>query len=101
MVDNAAEPELKSLLAAERPTVCYIVAPSNAGCEGRNIGQRAAGTPIVITLDDDLEFPSSNCIAEVETAFSRDSQLACLNFIITGVDGKVLERERHLRERIL
>lgn len=93
VVDNAAEPELKSLLAAEYPNVRYLAAPSNAGCEGRNIGLRAAGTPIVITIDDDVELSSSNCIAEVETAFSRDPQLACLNFTVTGVDGKVLERD--------
>jgi GT2 family glycosyltransferase len=29
----------------------------------------------------------------VEAAFSRDPQLACLNFTVTGVDGKVLERD--------
>jgi len=93
VIDNAAEPELKSLLAAEYPTVRYIAAESNAGCEGRNIGLRAAGSPIVITLDDDVELSSSNCIAEVETAFSRDPKLACLNFTVTGIDGKVLERD--------
>ena len=93
VVDNAAEPDLKSLLAAEYPMVRYIAAPSNGGCEGRNIGLRAAGSPIVITLDDDVELSSSNCIAEVESAFSRDPQLACLNFTVTGVDGKVLERD--------
>lgn len=93
VVDNAAEPELKAMLASEYPSVRYIAAPSNAGCEGRNIGLRAATTPIVITLDDDVELSSANCIAEVETAFSRDPQLACLNFTVTGADGKVLERD--------
>jgi GT2 family glycosyltransferase len=93
VVDNAAEPELKSILAAEFPNVRYIAAPSNGGCEGRNIALRAARTPIVITLDDDVELSSSNCIAEVETAFSRDPQLGCLNFTVTGVDGEVLERD--------
>ncbi len=93
MVDNAAEPELEGLLAAEFPNVRYIAAPSNAGCEGRNIALRAAGTSIVITLDDDVELSSPNCITEVETAFSRDPRLACLNFTVTGVDGKVLERD--------
>jgi GT2 family glycosyltransferase len=93
VVDNAAEPELKSLLAAEYPNVRYIAAPSNGGCEGRNIALRAAGTPIVISLDDDVELSSPNCIAEVEAAFSRDPRLACLNFTVTGVDGRVLERE--------
>ena len=93
VVDNAAEPELKSMLAAEYPGVRYIAAPSNGGCEGRNIALRAAGTPIVVTLDDDVELSSSDCIAEVESAFSRDPQLACLNFTVTGADGKVLERD--------
>ena len=93
VVDNAAEPELRRMLAAEYPGVRYIAAPSNGGCEGRNIGLRSAGTPIVITIDDDVELSSSNCIAEVETAFSRDPQLACLNFTVTGIDGKVLERD--------
>jgi GT2 family glycosyltransferase len=81
VVDNAAEPELKSLLAAEYPNVRYIAAPSNAG------------TPIVITLDDDVELSSPNCIAEVEAAFSRDPRLACLNFTVTGADGRVQERD--------
>ena len=93
VIDNAAEPELKSLLAAEYPNVRYIAAPSNGGCEGRNIGLRAAGTPILITLDDDVELSSSNCVGEVEATFSRDPRLACLNFTVTGVDGKVLERD--------
>ncbi len=93
MVDNAVEPELKSLLAFEYPNVRYTAAPSNTGCGIRNIGLRAAGTPIAITLDDGGEFPSSNCIAEVETAFSRNPQLACLNFTVAGVDGKVLGRD--------
>jgi GT2 family glycosyltransferase len=93
VVDNGAEPELKALLAAEYPDVRYIAADSNAGCEGRNIGLRAATTPIVITIDDDVELSSANCIAEVEAAFSRDPQLACLNFTVTGIDGKVLERD--------
>ena len=55
VVDNAAEPQLKSLLAAEYPNVRYIAAASNAGCEGRNIGLHAAGTAIVVTLDDEVE----------------------------------------------
>jgi GT2 family glycosyltransferase len=93
VVDNAAEPELRSLLAAEFPQVRYIAAPSNGGCEGRNIGLRAAQTPIVITLDDDVEMFSSNCVNEVEAAFLRDPRLACLNFVVAGVDGKVLERD--------
>jgi len=93
VVDNAAEPELKALMEAEYPDVRYIAAESNAGCEGRNIGLRAATTPIVITIDDDVELSSANCIAEVEAAFSRDPKLACLNFTVTGVDGKVLERD--------
>src|SRR5208283_5910279 len=72
VVDNAAEAELKSLLAAEYPMARYIAAPSNRGCEGRNIGLGAAGTRIVVTLDDDIEFSSSNCVTEVEAAFPRD-----------------------------
>jgi len=93
VVDNADEPELRRMLAAKCPGVRYIAAPCNGGCEGRNIGLRSAGTPIVITIDDDVELSSPDCIAEVETAFSRDPQLACLNFTVTGVDGKVLERD--------
>jgi len=93
VVDNAAEPELKSMLASDYPDVRYIAAPSNGGCEGRNIGLRAASTPIVITIDDDVELSSQDCITEVESAFARDPRLACLNFTVTGVDGKVLERD--------
>jgi GT2 family glycosyltransferase len=93
VVDNAAEPELKTLMASEYPTVRYIAAESNAGCEGRNIGLRAARTPIVITIDDDVELSSPDCIAEVENGFLRDPRLACLNFTVTGLDGKVLERD--------
>ena len=93
VVDNAAEPALKQRLETDYPAVRYIAAPSNGGCEGRNIGLRAAGTPIVITIDDDVELSSPNCIAEVEAAFSRDPQLACLNFTVRGPDGQVLKRD--------
>jgi GT2 family glycosyltransferase len=93
VVDNAAEPELRSILAAEHPNVSYVAAPYNGGCEGRNIGFRSARTPIVITIDDDVELSSAECIAEVEAAFARDPGLACLNFTVTGGDGKVLERD--------
>jgi GT2 family glycosyltransferase len=48
VIDNAAEPELESMLAAEYPSVRYIAAPSNGGCEGRNIALRSAATPIVV-----------------------------------------------------
>ena len=87
VVDNAAEPELKSMLAAEYPNVRYIAAPSNGGCEGRNIGLRAAGTPIVITLDDDVELSSPDCIAEVETR------------ILARPAARVPELHRHRRRR--
>lgn len=93
VVDNAAEPELKSMLAAEYPGVHYIAAQSNRGCEGRNIGLRAATTPIAIMIDDDVELSGHDCIAEVEAAFLRDPRLACLNFTVIGADGKVLERD--------
>lgn len=93
VVDNAAEPELKSILAREYPSVRYIAAPYNGGCEGRNIALRSAGTPIVITIDDDVELSSPDCVAEVQTAFARDPKLACLNFTVIGADGKVLERD--------
>jgi GT2 family glycosyltransferase len=93
VVDNAAEPELKNALAAEYPCVRYIAAPYNGGCQGRNIGLQSAGTPIVITLDDDVELSSPDYVAEVETAFANDPRLACLNFTVIGADGAVLERD--------
>lgn len=93
VVDNAAEPELKSMLTAEYPNVRYIAAPYNGGCEGRNIGLRSAGNPIVITIDDDVELSSADSIAVVQAAFARDPKLACLNFTVTGTDGQVLERD--------
>ncbi|MGC2445635.1 glycosyltransferase family 2 protein [Candidatus Binatus sp.] len=93
VVDNAAEPELKRMLASDYPNVRYLAAPSNGGCEGRNIALRAADTPIVMTLDDDVELSSPDAVAEVEAAFSREPRLACLNFTVTGADGKVLERD--------
>src|ERR1700675_975640 len=78
VVDNAAEPELERLLKADFPDVRYIAAPSNGGCEGRNIALRATSTPIVITIDDDVELSSTTCIEEVEAAFAREPLLACL-----------------------
>ncbi len=93
VVDNAAEPELKRLIESEFPAVRYLAAPSNGGCEGRNIALRAARTQILITIDDDVELISADCIGEVERAFARDSSLACLNFTVLGSDGQVLERD--------
>jgi GT2 family glycosyltransferase len=89
VVDNAAEPELERLLKSDFPDVHYIAAPSNGGCEGRNIALRAAATPIVITIDDDVELSSTTCIDEVEAAFAREPLLACLNFTVADTDGHV------------
>src|SRR5208283_5925940 len=72
VVDNAAEAELERLVKSDFPEVRYIAAPYNGGCEGRNIALRAAATAIVITIDDDVELSSPNCIDEVEAAFARD-----------------------------
>ena len=93
VVDNAAETDLKERIGAEFPEVRYIAAPYNGGCEGRNIALRAATTPIVLMIDDDVEFASPNPVSEVQEAFARDPNLACLNFIVAGPDGKVLERD--------
>jgi GT2 family glycosyltransferase len=93
VVDNAAEPELRRLIETGFPGVRYLAAPYNGGCEGRNIALREAPTPIVITIDDDVEFPGPECIGEVERAFAQDSALAALNFTVVGTDGKVLERD--------
>ncbi len=89
VVDNAAEAELELLLKSDFPEVRYIAAPSNGGCEGRNIALRAAATPIVITIDDDVELRSPGCIDEVEAAFARDPLLACLNFTVADDEGNV------------
>ncbi|HUO04942.1 MAG TPA: glycosyltransferase family 2 protein [Candidatus Binataceae bacterium] len=93
VVDNAAEGEVERMVTANFPQVRYIAAPHNAGCEGRNIALRASAADLVITIDDDVELPVGDCVAEVRAAFSRDQQLACLNFTVTGTDGRVLGRD--------
>ena len=89
MVDNAAEAELERLMKSDFPDVRYIAAPYNGGCEGRNIALREAVTPIVITIDDDVELSSPACIDEVEAAFAREPLLACLNFTVADPDGSI------------
>jgi GT2 family glycosyltransferase len=93
VVDNAAEADLKEKIRLEFPEVRYIATPYNGGCEGRNIALRAAATPLLLMIDDDVEFRSPNAISEVQDAFERDPTLACLNFVVAGPDGKVLERD--------
>ncbi|MGH7812729.1 MAG: glycosyltransferase family 2 protein [Candidatus Binataceae bacterium] len=93
VVDNATEPELQALLAADFPAVRYLRAPYNGGCEGRNIALRHARTPILITLDDDVELRGSDPIGLAAAAFARDDRLACLNFKVIGEAGEISARD--------
>lgn len=93
VVDNAAEPGLEAWLGETAPTVRYIAMEHNGGCEGRNAALRAARAPLVITLDDDVEFVGTGEARRVIEIFRSDSRIACANFLVTGADGRVLQRE--------
>ncbi|MGH7934537.1 MAG: glycosyltransferase family 2 protein [Candidatus Binataceae bacterium] len=93
VVDNAADAELQTWLQGHFPTVRYLPMPYNAGCEGRNAALRVASSPVVFTIDDDVELVGSDCVLRALDAFNREPALACLNFKIVGRDGKVFARD--------
>ena len=76
VVDTAADIELHKWLLAHFPAVRYLSKPYNAGCEGRNAALRAASSPVVLTIDDDVELLGTDCVTRVLQAFNRDPALA-------------------------
>ncbi|HVN64761.1 MAG TPA: glycosyltransferase [Candidatus Binataceae bacterium] len=93
VIDNAADPATRRLVESEFPAVRYVPAPYNGGCEGRNIALREAQTPILITLDDDVELQGDDSIALVDAAFEKNDRLACLNFRVIGAGGDISARD--------
>lgn len=93
VVDNAAEKSLAEWLESNFPGVRYLPMESNAGCDGRNAALRETRASVLITLDDDVELVSRDCLGTVREAFARDSDLACLNFQVLDPEGRVLGRE--------
>jgi GT2 family glycosyltransferase len=93
VVDNAADTELHTWLQERFPTVRYIPMPYNAGCAGRNAALQAASSPVVLTIDDDVELVGTDCVTRVLEAFNRNPRLACLNFKILSRDGGVFARD--------
>jgi GT2 family glycosyltransferase len=93
VIDNAAEKTLKEWLEKSFPGVRYVPMPYNGGCDGRNAALREMRAPMLITLDDDVELVSGDCVATVRDAFERHSDLACLNFKVLDREGHVLGRE--------
>ena len=93
VIDNAAEKPLEEWLEKSFPGVRYLAMPYNGGCDGRNTALREMRASVLITLDDDVELVSGDCVATVRDAFERDSDLACLNFKVLDPKGHVLGRE--------
>ena len=53
VVDNASDDGTPEAVAAEHPTARLVALPDNRGAAARNIGARAAATPLVAFCDDD------------------------------------------------
>lgn len=65
VVDNASSDGSPAQIAAQFPDVCLLTLPDNLGpTVARNHGLRAAHTPLVLLLDDDV-YVADDCLAQL------------------------------------
>lgn len=95
LVDNHSQDDLKSVIEPFRSEIRLIELPENLGaCGGRNAGIRAARGQILIFLDDDMSFSTSEELTKIVEAFARRSGIDVLAFRICDPDtGQLRLRE--------
>lgn len=80
VVDNSQDSRTADMIAADFPWVKYIASGTNRGVAGRNLGIRAAGRSIVITLDDDVLGLTASACAQIAAEFAAVQTLGALCF---------------------
>jgi GT2 family glycosyltransferase len=81
VVDNHSEEDVASVVGRYGSDIRLIETGKNlGGCGGRNVGIRAAGGEIVITLDNDVSFLSPDAIDKVVHQFEENPEYHVLAF---------------------
>jgi hypothetical protein len=86
VVDNASEDDTVETVRTHYPSVKLIENPDNLGIAARNIGYRASGVPIVLSLDDDIELIDADTLERIRQAFAAEPKLGAVTL-------KILEEE--------
>ena len=95
VVDNHSEEDVAGLVRSRSSSIRLIELPANLGaCGGRNAGIREARGEILITIDNDVSFLSSNEASKVVEAFEEHPEAHVLAFRICDAGtGKLRVRE--------
>lgn len=95
VVDNHSEMNVAEVVRRCGPTIRLLELDANLGaCGGRNAGIRAALGSIVITLDNDISFLSSDAVDQVVSLFDDHPEFHVLAFQLRdSVTGELRLRE--------
>jgi GT2 family glycosyltransferase len=81
VVDNHSEEDVAAVVRKFGPDIQLIELDTNGGsCAGRNAGIRASHGDLVITLDNDVSFLSSNAVETVVQIFDENPNYHVLAF---------------------
>ena len=87
VVDNHSDEDVAGMVGAEFPGMRIIALSENAGAVGRNVGIKAAGGEIIVTIDDDIFGLTDQYLAELATAFA-DPKLGAACFNVLDAEGE-------------
>jgi GT2 family glycosyltransferase len=93
VVDNHSEDDSAEVVRRDFAEARLICLDHNAGIPGgRNIGMRAAKGDIVVSVDDDAEFPDTDAAQRIVSQFQHDSRLGILALRVVDPYTGVTER---------
>ena len=95
VVDNHSEEDVASVVRVRGQAMRLIELPANLGpCGGRNAGIREARGEFIVTIDNDVSFPSAFEVRRVVEAFESHPGFHVLAFRICDAGtGKLRVRE--------
>lgn len=88
VVDNGSSDSTYEMLLQSKYVDKIIRLNDNIGCAGRNEGIKQAGSELIVTLDDDVFFNSSDELVKIYELFKNNPDIHVLNFKILYHDSK-------------
>lgn len=82
VVDNASEDDSVAMVRERFPSAKLIENPENLGIVARNMGFRACATPVILSLDDDIELIDPQTLTKIADAFAADPDLGAVTLKI-------------------
>jgi GT2 family glycosyltransferase len=83
VVDNCSEDGTQEMIADRFSDIKYIKSEKNVGACARNLGMRAAGGEVIVTLDDDIVGIGASELSVLEKLFRERTRLGAVNFKVT------------------